>query len=87
MEFFLQLVARAGIRGGGGGGGTPVVGEKPPTSPSFGSGCHATLIRVKGNFHNFVILKGFKIADFGWKTSSWPKKTFFKTTSALFVTG
>ena len=45
MEFFLQLVARTGFRGGG---GTTVVGEKPLTSPYFGSGWHATLIRVKG---------------------------------------
>ena len=31
-----------------GGEGTTVVGEKPPTSPSFGSGWHANFIRVKG---------------------------------------
>ena len=43
MEFFLQLVARAGFRGVE---GTTVVGEKPPTSPFFGSGWHASLIRV-----------------------------------------
>ena len=30
-----------------GGEGTTVIGEKPPTSPSFGSGWHATFIRVK----------------------------------------
>ena len=43
MEFFLQLVARAGIREGECKYDSTVVGEKPPTSPSYGSGWHATL--------------------------------------------
>ena len=44
---FFSPTSGAGRFFWGGGEGTTVVGLKPPTSPSFGSGSHATPIRVK----------------------------------------